>query len=503
MQQWWTQYRGDIVGGVTVAVVALPLALAFGIASGAGAAAGLYAAIFAGFVASLFGGSPVQVTGPTGPMTMVLISIISQFGLQGMFVAAAMAGLMQIILGIVGLGRFVRYLPKSVISGFTHGVAIIIFAPQIPSALDNPLVTLVTLGAIIFAQRFAKAIPSSLFGLGAGVLVNELFVHTPHVVGAIPSTLPRPSLPLLPLADIVQLVVPAFTICLLGSIESLLSAEVADSMTGQQHSSRRELIGQGLGNITSALVGGLPVSGAIARTAVNVNAGGRTRLSGLIHSFVLLLIVLLFGQQAGAIPLAALSAILMATAVQMVDWRNLPKLRHRHWSYTITLLVTMLLTVVQDLTVGVAVGVAVALFFVIVELTRLPMILPSESHLVQALPPTPPHVDVTSLTGPLFFLTVRKLVDKLEAFPKDHVQVVDFSQVPTIDESAALALKEQLQKLQERDVRVYLGGLQRVPLRTLIRLGLLETIGRRRVCKSLSVAISRAAEEAAQIREAA
>jgi SulP family sulfate permease len=503
LEQWWNRYQGDVVGGITVAIVALPLALAFGIASGAGAAAGLYAAIFAGFVTSLFGGSEVQVSGPTGAMTVVLVSLIRDYGIQGMCLAGAMAGLMQLALGAVGLGRLVKYLPQPVISGFTNGIAIIIFASQLDSAFGSPVTAVVTIVAIVLASLFAKRIPSSLLGLAAGILVNELFVHTTHVVGPIPTTLPRPSLALLPLANMANLLMPAFTICLLGSIEALLSAEVGDAMTGQQHDSNRELIGQGLGNLVSALVGGVPVTGAIARTAVNAKSGGRTRLSGMIHAVILLLTMLLFGQWAQEIPLGALSAILMVTAVDMVDWRSFSHIPRTRWSYTATLLITMLLTVVQDLTVGVAVGVAVAVLFVIVELTKLPMIVPPESHHVQALPSVPPRVNVTSLTGPLLFLTVRGLTDELDELPKDHVQVVDFSQVSTIDESAALALRDQLEKLQERDVRIYLGGLQRAPLRALIRLGLLETLERRRVCKSLSVALARASEEAAQMREAA
>ena len=506
--QWWVRYRGDIVGGVTVAIVALPLALAFGIASGAGAASGLYAAIFAGLVTSLFGGSPVQISGPTGPMIAVLIGIIGRFGVQAMFVAAAMAGLMQIVFGLLGLGRFVQYLPRSVISGFTHGVAIIIFAPQISEALKSPVIALVTIVAIILAERFAKAVPASLFGLGAGILVNRLFISTPHVVGAIPSSLPRPSLPILPPADIVRLVAPAFTISLLGSMESLLSAEVADQITGLKHNSRRELIGQGLGNIASALMGGMPVSGVIARTSVNIDAGGRSRLSGVIHSLTLLLIVLFFGEWAGEIPLAVLSAILMITALKVVDWENIPILRRTHWTYTATLLTTMLLTAFADLVVGVVVGVILAVVFVIADLTQLPVV-SAGSGLANAdnrLPSTteiPLHVDVTSLNGPLFFLGVRSLLERLQTLPTGNVHVIDFSRVPAIDESAVLAFIEQVKNLSEKGIRIYLGGLQRVPLRTLLRLGILDVLERRRVCKSLTVAIERAGEEAHCLREAA
>ena len=280
----WQRIRGDVIGGATAAVVALPLSLAFGIASGAGAVAGLYGAIFGGLVAAVFGGCGVQITGPTGAMIGVLVGVVSQHGVGGMFLAGVLAGLMQVAFGLLRLGGFVKYLPQPVIAGFTNGVAILFFMTAIDDALATLSITLLTAAVIILALRFFKQVPESLFGLVAGLVANELFIHSPHVVGELPFHLPRLALEIMPFSQLSALLMPAFTICMLGSISALLSAEVTDGMLGVQHDSNRELIGQGLGNLVASLIGGLPVSGAVARSGVNVHSGGRTRLSSILHA---------------------------------------------------------------------------------------------------------------------------------------------------------------------------------------------------------------------------
>ncbi|HHU50478.1 MAG TPA: SulP family inorganic anion transporter [Firmicutes bacterium] len=274
MQKSWQQIRGDMIGGVTAAVVALPLSLAFGIASGAGAVAGLYGAIFGGLVAAVFGGCGVQITGPTGAMIGVLVGIVSQYGVGGLFLAGVLAGLMQVLFGLLRLGGFVKYLPQPVIAGFTNGVAILFFMTAMDDALETLSLTIITAVVILLALRFFKRLPESLFGLLAGLVINELFIHSPHVVGDLPFHFPKPVLELMPFPEIGALLMSAFTICLLGSISALLSAEVTDEMLGVRHDSNRELIGQGLGNLVSSFIGGLPVSGAVARSGVNVHSGG-------------------------------------------------------------------------------------------------------------------------------------------------------------------------------------------------------------------------------------
>lgn len=495
----WDQIRGDVVGGVTVAVVALPLALAFGIASGAGPAAGLYASIFAGLVTSIFGSCPTQVSGPTATMTLVLVSIVSKYGVTGMFLAGAMAGIMQLIMGVLRLGSFVKYLPRPVISGFTNGVAIIILLSQTRDAFQNPIVTVATIATIVLASRYAKRIPSSLFGLAGGILVNELFVHTPHVVGYIPSGLPRLSLPLLPLEQMIELIAPAFTICLLGTIETLLSAQVADDMTGKQSNSNRELIGQGLGNVVSGLVGGLPIAGVIARTTVNTKSGGKTRLSGIVHSSILLLIILVFGPWAQQIPLASLAAILIVTAVRMADIKSIMIIPRASWHYTAILLTTMILTVMQDLAIGVAAGVTLAVVFVIAELTALPLAVDASSKPKTDKDISSLHsdIEVVTLVGPISFVGTHRLMKQLGEESKGRILVLDCTYVPTIDESGIFMLKQLSLHLTEQQRRLYLAGLAEEPFRMLERLGLVNMLGYERVCIDVDTAVKQASQEAA------
>lgn len=485
------------MGGITVAIVALPLALAFGIASGAGPAAGLYAAIFAGFTTSLFGGSGVNVSGPTGAMTVVLVHIISRHGLEGMALAGLMAGGMQLLTGALRLGGFVKFLPHAVISGFTNGIALLIFLSQVEPALQSPLITGVTAAAIVLALRYARrSIPASLYGLAAGVVLNELLVRTPHVVGHIPSALPRLSLPLAQLGSVGDLIMPAITIFLLGSIEALLSAEIGDMMTGQRHDSNRELIGQGLGNVVSALVGGVPVTGAIARTAVNVKSGARTRLSGMLHAVILFVIVVAFGPWAERIPLAALAAILMVTAVRMADLEGFRLLPRARWTYGATFLVTMVLTVVQDLTIAVAAGVGLAIVFAIADLAS-PQVQKGPAQRGQWRGPVrlPRYVQVVTVNGPLLFVAVEKLWNQLQRVPEGKVLVLDMSGVPTVDESGALMLKRLAEELRNQGRSLYVAGLRRHPLRVLARMGLLEVLGRRRVTIGVDTALRRAVRE--------
>lgn len=492
--------RGDVIGGATAAVVALPLALAFGIASGAGAVAGLYASIFGGLTAAIFGGCGVQITGPTGAMTVVLVSVVSKHGISGMLLAGALAGLMQVILGLLRLGKFVKYLPQPVIAGFTNGISILFFMTAIGDALQTPSITLITTLVIILALRFFKQVPESLFGLIAGLVINELFIHSPHVVGDLPFGIPRPTLALMPFGDIGQLFMPAVTICLLGSISALLSAEVTDGMIGTQHNSNRELIGQGLGNLVSALVGGIPVSGAVARSGVNVHSGGRTRLSSVLHAIFLLLMVMVLGPVAKRIPLASLAAILMVASVRTADWKSLKLMPRARWSYGVIMTITTILTVVKDLTVAVAVGVVLAAIAVIVELASLPhgdVAAYEESSSSDAVP-VHPDVQVVTFDGPLFFVGTENLRNQIKEVSSKPILILDFSNVPVIDETGALALRDLAQRLEEEGKSLYIGGVKKKSLRMLTRMGVVTESSRSRVYAELTGALRRASQEAAQ-----
>lgn len=504
LKSWWERVRGDVIGGATAAVVALPLALAFGIASGAGAVAGLYASIFGGLTAAVFGGCGVQITGPTGAMTAVLVSVVSKHGVGGMLLAGALAGLMQVALGLLRLGKFVKFLPQPVIAGFTNGVSILFFMTAIGDALQTPSITLITVLAILLALRFFKQAPESLFGLIAGLLVNELIVHTPHVVGDLPFSMPRPTLALMPFGDVAQLIRPAITICLLGSISALLSAEVTDGMIGTKHNSNKELIGQGLGNLVSSLVGGVPVSGAVARSGINVYSGGRTRLSGILHAIFLLLIVLVLGPVAKRIPLASLAAILMVASVRTADWQSLKLIPQARWSYGAIMTITTILTVVRDLTIAVAVGVGLTAIVVIVELVSSPggdEIVHEEGYTISDMS-THPDVQVVAFNGPLFFVGTENLRNQISEMSTKPFLVLDFSNVPTMDETGAFTLRDLACEFQREGKTLYICGLQNKPLRMLTKMGLTGDLGMSRVCTDLESALRKASQEAAQTAEA-
>jgi SulP family sulfate permease len=499
LRSWWERVKGDVIGGATAAVVALPLALAFGIASGAGAVAGLYASIFGGLTAAVFGGCGVQITGPTGAMTAVLVSIVSKHGVGGMLLAGALAGLMQVALGLLRLGKFVKFLPQPVIAGFTNGVSILFFMTAIGDALATPSITLVTTLAILLALRFFKQVPESLFGLIAGLLMNELIVHTPHVVGALPFSIPRSQLALMPFADVGPLIRPAITICLLGSISALLSAEVTDGMIGAEHNSNQELIGQGLGNLVSSFIGGVPVSGAVARSGVNVYSGGRTRLSSILHAVFLLLIVLVLGPVAKRIPLASLAAILMVASVRTADWQSLKLMPRARWSYGVIMTTTTILTVVRDLTIAVAVGVGLAAIAVIVELASSPggsEVTHKESSSVPDML-VHPDVQVVTFNGPLFFVGTENLRNQMKEISTKPFLVLDFSDVPAMDETGALALRDLARRLQKEGKTLYIGGLKKKPLHMFTRMGLMSDFGGR-VCPELESTLRKASRDAAQ-----
>lgn len=474
----WQNIHGDVTGGLTAAVVALPLALAFGIASGAGPLAGLYGSIFGGLVAAIFGGCGVQITGPTGAMTAVLVSIISQYGIDGMLLAGALAGLMQISFGALRLGKFVKYLPQPVIAGFTNGVSILFFLTAVDDALETISITLITTAVIVLALRYLKKMPESLFGLLAGLLANELFIHSPHVVGDVNFKLPSLVLGSMPFDQVGSLLMPAFTICLLGSISALLSAEVTDEMIGTKSSSNRELIGQGLGNLVSSLIGGVPVSGAVARSGVNVHSGGRTKLSSILHAVFLLLMILLLAPIVKRIPLASLAAILMVASVRTADWKSMKRMPKARWIYGAIIVITTVLTVVKDLTVAVAVGVVVAGAGALWEMARQSgkkslRFASVESQMEQEHP----EIEVIAFAGPLFFTGMEELRRKIEETTKPII-VCDFSNVPAVDESGALALKKLITTRKQQGEHIYLAGLRDQPFQILTRLDVLDRLER-------------------------
>ena len=441
-------WRGDVVAGITVGVVALPLALAFGITTGLGATAGLMTAIVAGLVAGIFGGSNVQVSGPTGAMTVVLVPIVAQYGKDAVYLVGLMAGVLVVAASFGRLGRYLAYMPWPVIEGFTVGIAVIIFLQQVPAALgvtkpagENTAavaaravaksfgsgsleaLALVALVVVVMTvvPRFHRSLPASLLAV-VGRDRGRADRGVDHArIGALPSSLPMPALPAISLSRMSDLAGAAFAIAALAAIESLLSAKVADGMSDAgRHDPDRELFGQGLANLASPLFGGMPATGAIARTAVNVRAGARTRLSTIVHALVLILVVLFAGPLVARIPLAALAGVLMVTAVRMVEPHNVKAVLRSTRSDALVLVATATATVAFDLIVAVEIGIAIA------ALLALPAVAQSASAVAESVPAAEidstaeaellhEHILTYRLDGALFFGAAQRFLTELTA----------------------------------------------------------------------------------------
>lgn len=503
------RFQQDLLAGLTVGVVALPLALAFGVTSGAGAAAGLFTAIVAGFIGSAFGGSRYNITGPTGAMTVVLLPIIAQHGVDKIFLVGIMASLILLGFGLLRFGRLINLIPYPVVTGFTNGIAIIIFLQQIPGLLgvslpkgENILVitwealqnylrqpqfstillTLLTVGLILGWGRYVKRIPGSIVALTLVTLVSLWFPDIPRI-GNIPTSLPAPHLPAWSLTDISQLFSPALAVALLAGIESLLSAVVADSLTiREKHDPDRELIGSGLANLLAPIFGGIPATGAIARTAVGVRSGAQTRLTGMIHALFLLLVVLSLGPLARVIPLAALAGILMVTAVRMVEWEAVRAILRSTKSDLSTMLVTMGVTVAFDLVLAIEVGLVLAGILFIQRMRNTLTVEPMD-----LAPSLPKHLELDHdllkervvafrVDGPLFFAVAGEFIQSLTQVKGVDVLILRMRRVKVMDASGANALKTMKDALERKGIKFLISGLQPQPKEVLGRMGLLEEV---------------------------
>ncbi len=444
-----SSWSKDFFSGITVGIVALPMALAFGIASGAGAAAGLYTSIVAGLLAAFCGGSRFQITGPTGAMTAVLTATVAQYGVQGMLLAGFGAGLIQITLGLFKLGRIVKLIPYGVVAGFTNGIAVVIFIGQLSTLKASPWVALVTIAAIAASRRFAPKLPSSLVGLVVGTGFHWLAGQAGPIVPVLPTALPTVALPQMNLTLLKGVAKPALEIALLGCIETLLSATVADSMTKTSHDSDRELIGQGIGNVASALVGGLPASGVMARTAVNVKSGGQTRWVSIVQSLLLISIMLFLGPITGRIPLAALAGILVVTCYNMIDWQSLQMTRTAPRSFGAVLLLTAVITVLANAAVAVMVGILLTTVVHTHQGGRL--------HLHEIKDPRlSGEVKAYVVDGPIFFGNAEK-VHQVAAIPAKAV-LLDLGRLHHLDVSGTLALKKLAERLHDEGKQLLFYG---------------------------------------------
>ncbi|MFZ6004017.1 MAG: SulP family inorganic anion transporter [Actinomycetota bacterium] len=500
-------WRGDVLAGATVGVVALPLALAFGITTGLGAEAGLTTAIVAGLVAAVFGGSNVQVSGPTGAMTVVLVPVVARHGADAVLVVGIMAGLLVLAAAVLRLGRYLAFVPWPVVEGFTVGIAVIIFLQQVPSALgvtkpDGENTALVAAKAIdeavgsgriaalmvvalvaavmVVVPRLHRSLPASLLAVAAATAICELGSIDVARIGSLPGSLPLPSLPSLPLDQVSQLFSAALAVAILAALESLLSAKVADGMSDAgRHDPDRELLGQGLANIASPLFGGMPATGAIARTAVNVRSGARTRVAAVTHAVVLMAVVLFAGDLVSRIPLAALAGVLMVTACRMVEVHNVRAVARATRSDAVVLWLTALATVAFDLIMAVEIGIAAAAVLALRHVARTAQATPTpvtELGQDQAESLLNEGILTYRLDGALFFGAAQRFLTELTAISDAKVVVLRLPDIQMLDATGAQALGEIVAELEDRGITVLLKGPRPGHLRVLEVTGALDRL---------------------------
>jgi sulfate permease, SulP family len=516
----------DAIAGIVVGIVALPLALAFAIASGVPPERGLYTAIVAGFLISALGGSRVQIGGPTGAFVVIVYGIVAKYGYEGLVICTVLAGIILIVLGLARMGALIKFIPYPVVTGFTAGIAVIIFSSQVKDFLGLKMgavpaefidkwyaysahfgtfdrttlfVALGTLAVLILWPRVSRMIPAPFVAMALATIAVQVFALPVETIGSrfggVPSALPRPSWPDIPWENFRELISPSITVALLAAIESLLSAVVADGMIGTRHKSNMELVAQGIANIASPIFGGIPATGAIARTATNVRTGGRTPLAGMMHAVTLLLILVFAGQWAAKVPLAALAAILVVVSYHMSEWHAFAGLLRAPKSDVFVLIITFALTVFVDLTVAVQVGVvAAALLFMkrMAEVTNVEGVTgelrdrdarddPDEITQVRRRKrivhgrEIPPGVEIYEVNGPFFFGAADKVKDVMSEIARPpKIFILRMRNVPAIDATGMHALEQLSKKCRAQGTSFVVTEVREQPLAALRKAGKLE-----------------------------
>lgn len=541
--QLWSDLRhydrktlaADAMAGLIVGIVALPLAIAFGIASGVSPETGIVTAIVAGFLVSAFGGSSVQIGGPTGAFIVIVYGIVQQYGMGGLTVATLMAGAFLVLLGVFRLGTIIKYIPYPIVVGFTSGIAVTIFTTQVKDLLGlttgpvpadfvakwatyvqalptvdpwSTAVGVLSVVAIALTPRLSRKVPGSLVAIvvmtvAAYLLRTYAGVGSIETIGdrfSIRAELPSAAVPVLTWESVKQLVQPALTIAVLGAIESLLSATVADGVTGRRHDSNQELIGQGIANLCSPLFGGIPATGAIARTMTNINNGGRTPVAGIVHAAVLLLIFLVFMPLAQYIPMACLAGVLVVVSYNMSGWRTFRELLANPKSDVAVLLITFLLTVLFDLTIAIEVGLVIAcLLFMrrMAETTRVSVITeeidPNEESDVETHEehlPIPAGVEVYEINGPYFFGIANKFEDVMATMAdRPKVRIIRMRRVPFIDSTGLHNLKNLCTMNHREGTHIVLSGVEPAVREVLEHAGFDALLGRDHICASINEAL--------------
>jgi len=533
------QFVKDVISGVIVAVIALPLSIALAIASGATPEAGLYTAIIGGFIVSFLGGSRVQIAGPTGAFMIIVFGVISKYGLDGLFIATVMAGLIMIFLGITKLGSMIKFIPYPIITGFTSGIALVIFSSQVNDFLGMDIenvpaeffgkwasyfthlgqinyisvgIGLLSLLIIIFWPKISKKIPGALVAIVISALLVSIFKLDVATVGSkfgeLSSALPTPHIPTITLEKIKMLIPSAFVIAFLGSVESLLSAVVSDGMIGSRHRSNMELIAQGTANIGSALFGGIPVTGAIARTVANIKNGGRTPIAGMVHSITLLLMLVLLMPLVQLVPLSALAAILFMVAYNMSEWREFVHLFKSPLSDVLVLVTTFILTVTVDLVVAIEVGLFLSIFLFMKRMSEVSDISVKKLDFTEnndgagfdfekenKVYSTDERIVMYQINGPFFFGAAHKFI---EAINNLHVKtsflIIGMKHVPAMDATALHSFQSSLKICSNKNITVLVTGLRKQPLEAMKKAELIGLIGEDHFFETIEVANKYAVE---------
>jgi SulP family sulfate permease len=527
------RFTTDVIAGITVGLVALPLAMAFGIASGVTPQAGIYTAIVGGFLVSALGGSRIQIGGPTGAFVVIVAGIIAQHGLSGLLMVTMMAGVILLFLAVTGLGQAVKFIPRPVVLGFTNGIALLIASTQIKDFLgltltENPseffermalvwealptvnwtaaAIASASLALILLVPKRFPRVPGSIVALFAGTAVVALFPLPVETIGSkfggIPSGLPSIAIPTFRADLILPLLPSALTVAILAAVESLLSAVVADGMTGDRHNSNAELMAQGVANLVVPTIGGIPVTGAIARTATNFRAGATTPVSGMVHALTLLAVVLVFAPLARYIPLPTLAAVLFVVAYNMGEWREIGGILRLELADKAVWLITFALTVMADLTIAVETGIALAALLYIyrvTETTSVELVTPAyiedgRPHVLQDKD-VPAYVTILRIHGPFLFGTTDKLLDATEDLSKfSPIVILRLRNMTAIDATGLHALEGLSDRLKKSGRTLLLCGARHQPARFLDQAEFVEHVGPANILPHVQSALQRAAE---------
>ena len=536
------KFTADLMAGIIVGIVALPLAIAFGIASGVSPEKGILTAIIAGFAISAFGGSRVQIGGPTGAFIIIIYGIIQQYGLTGLAIATVLAGIFLILLGVLKLGTIIRYIPYPIIVGFTSGIAVTIFSTQIKDLLGlhiegtvpadfiekwicyfqnfssvdlaTAIVGILSIVIIACTPMVSKKVPGSLVAIIvmtiAGIIMTEYFNIHVDTIGdrfEINPSVPEADIPSLNWDSIKGLLSPAITIAILGAIESLLSATVADGIIGHKHDSNQELIGQGVANVLSPIFGGIPATGAIARTMTNINNGGKTPIAGIIHAVVLLLIYFFLMPYAKYIPMACLAGVLVVVSYNMSGWRTVREMMHNPKSDTFVLWLTFILTVIFDLTIAIEVGLMIACLLCMrrmAETTQVSVL--TDDDVIDPTAETdlatnpnieqlqiPEHVEVYEINGPYFFGIANKFEEVMAQMnDRPKVRIIRMRKVPFIDSTGMHNPTNLITMSKKENIKIILSGVNDYVRSVLAKNGFYELVGEENICPNINQALERA-----------